>query len=69
MLAGVAALNKDSDSQSSLQLNETLWGSQVAQWFEHLPLAQGVILGSWDRVLYWAPRRELASPSAYVSHE
>ena len=34
---------------------------------EHLPLAQGVILGSWDRVLYRAPRRESASPSAYVS--
>ena len=28
---------------------------------EHLPLAQGVILGSWD------PRREPDSPSAYVS--
>ena len=32
-----------------------------------LPLAQGVILGSWDQVLHWAPCREPASPSAYVS--
>ena len=30
---------------------------------EFLPLAQVVILGSWDRV----PHREPASPSAYVS--
>ena len=34
---------------------------------EHLPLAQVVILGSWDRVLYWAPRRDPASSSACVS--
>ena len=34
---------------------------------EHLPLAQGVTLGSWDRVLHRAPRRDPASPSAYVS--
>ena len=33
---------------------------------EHLPLAQGVILGSWDRVPYQAPRKEPASPSACV---
>ena len=32
-----------------------------------LPLAQGVILGSWDRVLYRAPCMESASPSACVS--
>ena len=32
-----------------------------------LPSAQGVILGSWDRVLHWASCREPASPSA--SHE
>ena len=36
---------------------------------EHLPSAQVVILGSWDRVLHWAPCREPASPSACVSHE
>ena len=34
---------------------------------EHLPSAQVVIPGSWDRVLHWVPRREPASPSAYVS--
>ena len=34
---------------------------------EYLPLAQVVTLGSWDQVLYQAPRRELVSPSAYVS--
>ena len=34
---------------------------------EHLPSAQGVIPGSWDRVLHRARHRELASPSACVS--
>ena len=34
---------------------------------EHLPLAQVVILGSWDQVLHRSPHREPASPSAYVS--
>ena len=34
---------------------------------EHLPLAQGVILGSWGRVSHQAPHREPASPSAWVS--
>ena len=34
---------------------------------ECLPLAQGVILGSWDRVLHRAPCEESASPSVYVS--
>ena len=34
---------------------------------EHLPLAQVMIPGSWDRVPHQAPRREPASPSAYVS--
>ena len=40
-----------------------LCGSEV----EHLPLAQGMILGSQDRVLHWAPCMEPASPSACVS--
>ena len=40
-----------------------LGGSAV----EHLPLAQGMILGSQNRVLHQAPHREPASPSAYVS--
>ena len=34
---------------------------------EGLPSTQVVILGSWDQVVLQAPRRELASPSAYVS--
>ena len=34
---------------------------------DRLPLAQGLIPGSWDRVPHWAPYREPASPSAYVS--
>ena len=33
---------------------------------ECLPLAQGVILGSWDRVPPWVPCMEPASPSACV---
>ena len=34
---------------------------------ERLPLAQGVILESWDRVPHQAPCMGPASPSAYVS--
>ena len=34
---------------------------------EHLPLAQGMILESWDRVPCRAPYMEPASPSVYVS--
>ena len=34
---------------------------------EGLPLAQVVILRSWDQVPHWAPLREPASLSAYVS--
>ena len=34
---------------------------------EHLPLAQVMILGSWDRVPHLAPQEEPASPSACVS--
>ena len=34
---------------------------------EHLPLAQVVILGSWDRVPHRASHGEPPSPSAYVS--
>ena len=44
-------------------LLEYLDGSVV----EHLPLAQGMILGSWDRAPYQAPHREPAPPSAYIS--
>ena len=35
--------------------------------FGYLPLAQGIILGSWDRVLNRAPHVEPASLPAYVS--
>ena len=34
---------------------------------EHLPLAQGVVLESQDRVPRWAPCMEPASPSPRVS--
>ena len=34
---------------------------------EHLPSAWAMILGSQDRVPHWAPCKESASPSAYVS--
>ena len=44
-------------------LTGRLGGSVV----ESLPLAQVVILGSWDRVPHLAPYREPASPSACVS--
>ena len=40
-----------------------LGGSAV----EHLPSAQGVTPGSWDRVPHWTPCMEPASPSAWVS--
>ena len=33
---------------------------------ERLPLAQVVILGSWDQVLHQVPGSEPASPFAYV---
>ena len=46
-----------------MDLQGHLGGSVV----ECLPLAQVVILGSWDRVPHQAPRREPASPSACVS--
>ena len=39
----------------------------MAQPVEPLPLAQVMILGSWDGVPEWTPCRDLASPSAYVS--
>ena len=34
---------------------------------EHLPTAQGMTPGSWDRVLHQASRGKPASSSAYVS--
>ena len=44
-----------------------VWGRLGGSGVEYLPLAQVVILGSWDQVLHQAPHREPASPSAYVS--
>ena len=46
---------------------ERIYGASGASVVEHLPSAQDVIPGSWNRVLHWAPYREPASPSAYVS--
>ena len=53
------------DLKSFIEKSEMghLGGSVV----EHLPLAQVVILGSWDGVPHQAHHREPASPSAYVS--
>ena len=48
-------------------LNNRTQGHLGGSVVERLPLAQVVILGSWDRVLHQAPHGELASPSAYVS--
>ena len=42
-------------------------GAWVAQWLSILPVAQVVILGSWNRVPHQAHHKEPASPSAYVS--
>ena len=40
----------------------------AAQWLSiYLPLAQGVIPGSWDQVPHRGSRGESASPSACVS--
>ena len=48
-------------------LKHYLLGRLGGSAIERLPLVQGVIPGSWDRVLHWAPCREPASPSACVS--
>ena len=44
-----------------------IWGHVGDSGVEHLPSAQGMILGSWDRIPHQAPLRDRASPSAYVS--
>ena len=43
------------------------WGHLGGSAVEHLPLAQIMTLGSWDRVSHQAPCMEPASPSACVS--
>ena len=47
---------------------KVVWrGSLGGSGVEHLPLAQGVILETQDRVPHWAPCMEPASFSACVS--
>ena len=64
-------VHKGSDQNglgASSPLNTSIpWDARVAQVVEHLPLAQLMILGSWDQVLHPAPHRKPASPSAYIS--
>ena len=50
-------------SQIKCHLKTTQLGRLGGSVVGHLPLAQGMILGSRD----WAPCMEPASPSAYVS--
>ena len=45
----------------------TCWGHLGGSVIKPLPLAQVVILGSWDQVLHQALHKEPASPSVYVS--
>ena len=51
---------------SFLDITWNVLGSVGGSAVEHLPLAQGVIPGLWDRVPHQAPCEEPASPSAYV---
>ena len=44
-----------------------IWGCLGVSVVEHLPSAQGMILGSWDQVPHQAPCGEPASLSAFVS--
>ena len=48
-------------------LKKSYWGHLGGSAVECLPLAQGMIPESQDRVPHWAPCMEPASPSAYVS--
>ena len=42
-------------------------GSPGGSAVEHLPSAQGLVLETQDRVPFWAPCMEPASPSGWVS--
>ena len=61
---GVETQAEGEAGEPDVGLNPRTPGGSVV---EHLPWAQGVILGSWDRVPHRAPCREPASPSAWVS--
>lgn len=50
-----------------IESKKALWGHLGGSVIEHLPLAQVVIMGSWDRVPRQASHKEPASPFAYVS--
>ena len=54
-------------SPSPGQFNIKELGHPGGSVVEHLPLAQVMVLESWDGVLYWAPHREPASPSVCLS--
>ena len=54
---------KKNNNKNIMKFMGCLGGSVL----EHLPLAQVMILGSWERVLHRVPRMEPASPSACVS--
>ena len=59
---------KKSNSQNhSWYMESTVLGHLGGSVVEHLPLAQVVVPGSWDRVPHRAPCMEPASPSACVS--
>ena len=53
--------------KGKVQVKKYLQDSPGGLAVQHLPSAQGVILGSWDRVPCPAPCMEPASPSACVS--
>ena len=63
-LEGMRARRDGTCELPCLKLEQEHLGGSVV---ERLPLAQGVIPGSWDQVLHRAPRGEPASPSACVS--
>ena len=48
-------------------LEAGIGGHRGGSTVERLPLAQVMIPGFWNGVLHWAPHREPAFPSAYVS--
>ena len=63
----VIALTADRVLGYSCVLKKKVSGSLGGSAVGRLPLAQGVILGSRDRVPHWSPCMEPASPSACVS--